>query len=215
MKAMLRRYRAHLIASSAIILLPMLAGAILWNRLPEQVPIHFNLAGEADNTASRAFAVFALPLFMLAVQWLCILLSANDPKRLNISPKMMRLVLWICPVIGLLASALTYASALGTHIDLRTIMPLFFGLLFVIIGNYLPKCRQNYTMGIKLPWTLHDEENWNRTHRFAGYVWTVGGVLIAAGSLAGLQVALFFVCIALFVALPMIYSYVLFLKKNR
>ena len=53
------------------------------------------------------------------------------------------------------------------------------GVLFMIIGNYLPKCKQNYTMGIKLPWTLDDEENWNRTHRFAGFLWVAGGVVIA------------------------------------
>ena len=52
------------------------------------------------------------------------------------------------------------------------------GVIFLVTGNYLPKCRQNYTIGIKLPWTLDDEENWNYTHRLAGKLWMIGGVLI-------------------------------------
>lgn len=55
---------------------------------------------------------------------------------------------------------------------------LLMGVIFLVTGNYLPKCRQNYTIGIKLPWTLDDEENWNYTHRLAGKLWMIGGVLI-------------------------------------
>ena len=50
--------------------------------------------------------------------------------------------------------------------------------MFTIIGNYLPKARQNYTIGIKIPWTLANEENWNRTHRLAGYLWMACGILM-------------------------------------
>ena len=51
------------------------------------------------------------------------------------------------------------------------------GVLFTLVGNYLPKCRQNTTMGIKVVWTLNNEENWNATHRFAGKLWVAAGLL--------------------------------------
>ena len=88
--------------------------------------------------------------------------------------------------------------------------------LFVAIGNYLPKCKQNYTMGIKLPWTLADENNWNRTHRFAGPIWVVCGLVIMLCGLIG--GAFLWVMVAAFVvmiAAPTVYSYLLFKGKIK
>ena len=211
---MLKRYARLMAVTSLICLLPTAAGLILWSRLPEQVPIHFDFAGNPDNYGSRAFAVFFIPLFILAMQWLCLLLTRTDPKRRNVSPKVMTLVLWICPLISVLVGVIMYASALGAQLDLGRIMPVLFGLLFVAIGNYLPKCRQNYTVGIKLPWSLNDGDNWNRTHRFAGYVWTIGGIVIALTGLAGISnAALLMVLLLGMVFSAGVYSYVLYRKK--
>ena len=87
------------------------------------------------------------------------------------------------------------------------------GLLFIIIGNLLPKCRQSYTMGIKLPWTLNNEENWNKTHRFGGKVWVVGGVIIMATAFAGSFWILLGMLIVM-MALPTVYSYCLYRKQT-
>ena len=166
---MLKRYGRLMIATSLVSLLPTIAGLILWNRLPEQVPIHFDFEGNPDNYGSRAFAVFFIPLFLLAMQWLCLLITRTDPKRRNVSPKVMTLVLWICPLISVLVGVIMYASALGAQLALGRIMPVLFGLLFVAIGNYLPKCKQNYTVGIKLPWTLCVDHRRHRArHHRAG-----------------------------------------------
>ena len=90
-------------------------------------------------------------------------------------------------------------------------MPVFIGVLFVIIGNYLPKCKQNYTIGIKIPWTLDNEENWNKTHRFAGFLWVVCGVAIMfTGFFGGVWVFLP-ISFAMVLA-PIIYSYLLHRK---
>lgn len=211
---MLKRYGRLMIATSLVSLLPTIAGLILWNHLPEQVPIHFDFEGNPDNYGSRAFAVFFIPLFLLAMQWLCLLITRTDPKRRNVSPKVMTLVLWICPLISVLVGVIMYASALGAQLALGRIMPVLFGLLFVAIGNYLPKCKQNYTVGIKLPWTLNDEENWNRTHRFAGYVWTIGGIVLAITGLAGMSNSAFLMILLLGMVLSAgVYSYVLYRKK--
>ena len=90
-------------------------------------------------------------------------------------------------------------------------MPILMGLIFAIIGNYMPKCKQNYTIGIKIPWTLSSEENWNRTHRFAGRLWVVCGlVIILTAFLGGFEL---FLGIALVMALaPVLYSYALYRK---
>lgn len=208
---MIKKHLKTLIITSVIILLPILAGLLLWDQLPEQIPSHWNVNGEVDGWSSKSFAVFGLPLILLAAQWLCILGTATDPKKGNHPEKILHLVLWIIPVISLLLFAITYATALGKTVRVEVIMPVFIGLVFAIIGNYMPKCKQNYTIGIKIPWTLESEENWNKTHRFAGRLWVVCGVVIMlTGFVGGFWI---FMGIAfLMVLAPFIYSYILHRK---
>ena len=214
---MLKKYRKTLILGTIVLLLPMLAGLILWEKLPEQVPTHFNAVGEVDGWSSRAFAVFALPGILLGLHWLCALGSMlGDPKAKNLEGKVFSLVLWICPVMSVLLMALVYCTALGMDVNVEIIMPLLVGLITVIIGNWLPKCKQSYTLGIKLPWTLADEDNWERTHRFAGPLWVVCGIVIMASALAGgyfLWVLL--PVLVLMVGAPAVYSYLLFRGKAK
>jgi uncharacterized membrane protein len=107
-----------------------------------------------------------------------------------------------------------YATALGHKVSVEIIMPLFIGALVVVIGNYLPKCKQSYTMGIKLPWTLNDEENWNKTHRLAGFLWVICGVVMMATAFLG-EFWLFFVLLIPMTIIPTVYSYSLYKKKMK
>ena len=213
---MLKKFRKTLIITTIITLLPILAGIILWEKLPEQIPMHFNAAGEVDGWASKTVGVFVMPVVLAAVQWLCAVGSFKmDPKARNLNEKVMGLVLWFIPLLSLLMHALMYCTALGYEMNVQTVIPLVMGVLFIIIGNWLPKCKQTYTLGIKLPWTLDDEDNWNRTHRFAGPVWVVCGVVVIAGALIG--GAFLWVMLAALVAMiaaPVVYSYLLFKKKQ-
>ena len=210
---MIKKNLPKLIITSLIILIPIFIGLILWDKLPEQVPVHWNVNGAVDGYATKTQAVILLPLVLVAFQWICVLVTLLDPKKQNINDKMFTLVLWIIPVISLLCNSLVYATALGHKVSVEIIMPLFMGALFVIIGNYMPKCKQSYTLGIKLPWTLEDEENWNKTHRMAGFLWVTGGVVIMATAFLG-AFWLFFVVSIPMVVVPFVYSYCLY-KKNK
>ena len=214
---MFKKHLKNLIITTIVTLLPMLAGVILWNKLPEQFPIHFNAAGEVDGWSSKVFGVFGLPLILVAFQWLCGLGSLKlDPKAENLEGKVFSLVLWIIPVLSVVLNALVYCTALGMDMNVQIIMPLLIGLLMVIIGNWLPKCKHSYTLGIKLPWTLADETNWNRTHRFAGPIWVVCGLVIMLCGLIG--GAFLWVMVAAFVVMiiaPTVYSYLLFKGKIK
>lgn len=208
---MIKKNLKALIVTSIIILLPILVGVILWNQLPEQIPSHWNLNGEIDSWSSKPFAVFGMPLIMLAIQWICALGTGTDPKKANHPPKIVHLVLWIIPVLNMMLSVITYASALGQKVQVEVVMPILIGLLLTIVGNYLPKCKQNYTIGIKIPWTLNSEENWNKTHRFAGWLWTICGlVIVLTGFLGGFWI--FFGAVLLMALAPVIYSYLLHRK---
>lgn len=208
---MIKKNWKVLLITSVAILLPMLAGVILWNKLPEQMPSHWNAAGEIDGWSNKPFAVFGLPCILLAAQWLCTLGTGTDPKRNNHPQKIVHLVLWIIPVLSAVLHAVTYAVALGKEVRMEMVMPVLIGLLLAIIGNYLPKCKQNYTIGIKIPWTLNSEENWNRTHRFAGRLWVVCGLAIMlTGFFGGFWI--FLPIVLLMVLAPFIYSYMLHRK---
>lgn len=205
-----------LVVTSVIILLPIVVGVLLWDKLPEQVPYHWGINGEVDGYATKAQAVYLMPLMMLGIQWLCTILSQLDPKKKNHNDKMMWLVLWIIPVLNLFLHIMVWLAAFGREINMAVIMPLFMGALFVVIGNYLPKCRQSYTLGIKLPWTLEDEGNWNATHRLAGRLWVAGGLLTmpcalfpGAWSFIVMMSILVVMC-----AIPTVYSY-LYYKNHK
>ena len=93
-------------------------------------------------------------------------------------------------------------------------MSLLMGVLFIFIGNLLPKMQQSYTMGIKLPWTLHNEENWNKTHRLSGKVWVIGGIIILSTALWGNFLVLMATTL-LMVLIPVVYSYCLYRKQTQ
>ena len=208
---MIKKNLKILTITSIIVLLPIFFGLILWNRLPQELPTHWNVNGEIDGWSSKAFVVFGFPLMMLGFHLITAFAVSADPKKQNHTEKMLTLVFWIIPIINLVLSAVIYATVMGTDILMNIVVPEILGLLFVIIGNYLPKCKQNYTIGIKIPWTLNSEENWNKTHRFAGWVWVICGIIVMLLGCFGL-LWLILPPILIMAVAPMIYSYILHRK---
>jgi uncharacterized membrane protein len=118
---------------------------------------------------------------------------------------------WSIPAVCIFLMPVTIFYALGRNVNVATIVPIFVGLVFIAIGNYLPKCRQNYTVGIKLPWTLASEENWRRTHRFAGITFIFSGILMVAAGIwpIGFSGAITGVLVLTLLG-PAVYSYSLY-----
>ena len=214
---MIKKNKGKLILTSIIILVPILIGLILWDKLPDKVPTHWNAEGVVDGWSSKGFAVFGMPAFLFVIHWFCLLVSNADPKRQNYSEKLFQLVFWICPVLSVLVGVLTYGTALGMEFKVDKIMLILVGVVFIVVGNYMPKCKQNYTMGIKLPWTLNDEENWNKTHRMAGKLWVITGFLVMLCILAptSVMVAIFIITLFVAVMIPTAYSYLLYRNKRE
>ena len=216
---MVKKYLPVIIITSLLTLLPIVFGFIIWGRLPEPMPTHFNAAGEADGFMPKAVAVFALPAAMLLVHIVCIVMTLIDPKRRNIDGKPFFMVLWICPVMSILVSGFMYAYALGMKVNITTGMFIAIGIMLIILGNYLPKCGQNYSIGIKVPWALNDEANWQATHRFGGKVYVVAGVAtVILAFFVTASPVLFWVYFAVDMvacATPAVYSYVYYLRHGK
>lgn len=210
---MIKKHMKTIIITSIITLAPMLVGIILWDKLPAEIPTHFGINNTPDGYSSKAFAVFGLPLFMLAMHIICILATKVDPKMKGINDKVFTLVLYIIPAVSLLICAMIYPVALGKEMRIGLFAILFMGLLFTVTGNYLPKCKPSYTVGIKLPWTLDDSENWTKTHALAGKLWVAGGLIIIATAFFE-NPLIFFAVVLVMVLVPTVYSYLLFKNKK-
>lgn len=202
-----------LLITSVVILLPILAGLIIWDNLPDKIAVHFDANNRPDTWSSKGFAVFGIPLFMLFFHWLAVAATEIDPRRKNISSKMIGVVLWICPSICPVISSVIYAYAMDISIDVGVICMLLIGVLFIAIGNYLPKCKPNHVVGIRTHLTLIDDGNWRMTHRVAGFTITAAGVIVLATAFLHLHL-IFFLIILLSVLIPYVYSYIYY-RRHR
>lgn len=202
-----------MILTTVLCLLPMLAGAAVYNRLPMQIATSFGLDGRPNGYSGRAFTVFGLPCLMAALNLFLHVVVAKDPKRANAGTAMKTICLWLPPMLTILLYALTVSTALGYDTRVDTLIPCLTGVLLVLVGNYLPKTRQNRTMGIRVKWTLESEENWNRTHRMTGFVWVAGGFAFLLLTLLHLWNGwLLTAFLAVIILIPMLYSWQLHKK---
>ena len=183
---MMKEHKGKLLLSSAIILLPILMGNV------------------------------AMTIFILIGHWICLFFTFSDSKNKNQNQKVWNMIFWICPCISLFANGISYILLSDTTIEMENITPAFFGLLFVLIGNYLPKCRQNSTIGIKLSWTLNNEENWNQTHRIGGKTWVFSGFLMLCSLFLpeNFKITIFIIALILALVVPMLYSYLYSIKQK-
>ena len=213
---MILKKKKLLVITSLLTLLPIPVGLLLWNQFPETMAIHFGLNGLADNFATSSYAIFVPPVLMLAVHWLCILVNAFDKRNADRNQKMQTLVLWIIPTLSILSSCGIYALALDVEFSPTAWTVMVIGLIFAVLGNYMPKTRMNPTMGIKVWWAYTSDENWNATHRFAGKFWFVGGLLMLPCSfLPSFWPAVAIMVITLvMVIVPIVYSWRFYKKES-
>lgn len=214
---MLKKNRIPIILSSIVTLLPAVAGLLIWNMLPDKMTTHWNIAGQADGFSGKAFAVFGVPVISLISQWLGILVTVHDRKNEEQSRKVLSMVLWIVPIVSILAECGIYAVALGADVGVELLVKVPLGLMFLVMGNYMPKCKPNRTIGVRVKWTLGNEENWVKTHRFTGRLWVAGGVFILAMMLMPLEryMGVFFVVILFLALAPELYSYLYYRRQLR
>lgn len=171
---------------AALIAMGYLFSLVVYPDLPEEVPIHWNFSGEPDRWVARLWGALALPTIMLVNWAMFVILPRFDPRRENISKFGKTYDFVVNAGIGLLLLLhfLALGTALGWAVSMPGLLAVGLGLLLVVLGNVLPRARQNWTFGIRTPWTLENRRAWERTHRVGGVLFVVAGVLtIGAGIL--------------------------------
>ena len=209
--------KKYWLITSAVTLLPILLGLLLWNRLPDRLPTHYGIDGAADGWSGKGFAVFGLPLIMLAFHGIIYAATRLDKQNRGHNEKVLNLVGLIFPVMSIVNAVHIYSRAMDMELNLSSILFVPLGLMFIFIGNWLPKIKQNSTLGIKIRWTLYNEENWNKTHRFSGYCWVFGGVLFCLMGFVPEKTLVWLLPlqVLLLAVVPMVYSWQLAKKQQR
>lgn len=180
--------------------------------LPNEIPIHFDFLGNADNYGPRNF-IFVTAALPLIVFVLLKKLPKLDPKATSyeLHKKSYNLFITFLVLLLLILHWVSIYIALGYNLPIQTIILASIGILFLVLGNYMPQIRPNYTYGIKLPWTLADEQNWRATHRIGGYCYIIAGLLfILLGLIPSFLVSFCWFVPFIFLFLPILYSYLYF-----
>ncbi len=196
------------VVTTILALLPMVLGAVLYSSLPEVIVTHWGMGGEPNGWSPRWMGCFGLPAIMGAGCLVVGLAMDNMAKPEGVSGPVGSLCRWMIPVLSMVLVPVTLYYSLGVELNVERIVCTLVGVLFVAVGNYLPKCRRNSVVGIKLPWTLASDENWDRTHRLSGYIWMACGILMLLGTwlLGGWLTA---VVLPVMITVPVVYSYTL------
>ena len=162
-----------------ILLAPFIISIFLWDKLPEEVPTHFNASGEADDWGPKWINAFMLPGIGVGVYLLLLVLPLIDPKkRISNTQKPISAIRIFTSVFFVLIYGLVMTASFDIDIDLSQYLFLGIGVLFLILGNYMNSVKPNYFIGIRTPWTLESEEVWKKTHRLGSKLWVVGGLLV-------------------------------------
>ena len=200
--------------TTIVCLIPVIAGIILYPKLPDVIVTHWGADGEPNGWSSKFVGAILFPLGLVAVNLIFPVLLKTDPKYRNVSPKIKALIHWIIPIVCIFCSSSTLAEALGVNTRIEVTAPLLVALLFIIIGNYMPKMVPSYMVGIKLPWTLNSEENWNKTHRLAGFLWVICGFAMILMVIFKVPMILMIIPFLIMVLIPMVYSFMLYQKDH-
>ena len=202
-----KNLKLKLIISSLAIFLPPVICIMFEEQLSRYLPY---FSSGFDKKTMGFLTGFLLVLHLAAIY-----ITYLDNKRKKQSEKMLNILFWIVPVISLFCNGISVMSF--AEYDMNLLVGVFFGILFIIVGNYMPKCVQNRTVGIKIKWTLANEENWNKTHRFGGRAFVVGGILICISALLPVEIfigAMLVIVLGVTVS-TFLYSYLYYKKQLK
>lgn len=194
-----------------IVSLPFFYLAYIWNQLPENIPMHWNINGEIDRYGDKAELILIPFILPFLVYIIFLVAPIIDPKnRLNkMGKKLQSLKFLMTTFMTVLALIIIYSAKNESMLNPNYLV-LFVGVLYIILGNYFKTIKANYFIGIRTPWTLENETVWNETHKLSGKMWFLGGTIIVLSSLIlekNENVTLFFIITGIITLTPIIYSY--------
>ena len=201
---MMKKMKKNDFLAVAICLIPMIAGVILYDKLPDRIATNYDFTMKESGYSSKVFVVFVMPLIFAAVLFGSLVYLRNVKHKGSLG-KMIPIIQIFFPTAVILVFGLLFLSALDMLKDIGFSVCLIVSLLMIYLGNYMPKIRKNWIIGIRTPHTLKSEELWYRTHRIAGVCVTLSGVVALVLTLLKLYIPAFIIMVAS-VIIPAIYA---------
>ena len=201
-----------------VFLLTLFIGIIIFSNLPERIPVHFNAVGEVDRFGSR-WTIFLAPTINFIMILLAEGLRRIDPKSetyQKFESHYYNIIFFVALLMGSI-QLFTIAYTFGYELNIARIMPIIMGIMFIFLGNIMPKFKHNYFVGIKTSWTLASEKVWYLTHRFTGKVWVLGGIVILLSVFLPVQAIawIFIAIVIILVIIPLVASYYFYGKAEE
>ncbi len=206
-----------------LMLAPAIYLAIIWKNIPQTVPMNFDLKGNVDRVGSKN-ELLVLVLALAGINAIVYLIIANiykiDPKKYAAQNKerIERIAFYVSLYLSAIWIMLIYEIA---HNNVSMTMKFVFiamGLLFALLGNNMYNIRPNYFAGLRLPWTLENEDNWRKPHQFAGRLWFFGGLAFAAAAFLLSNEWVRYIgaaVLAILIIVPVFYSYKLYRDQTK
>jgi uncharacterized membrane protein len=211
--------RLHRWYSALVVVAAVAMSVAAYPRLPERVPVHWGISGEADRWGSRFESAVLFPFVMVGALLVLHFLPRIDPRAPNYAKMQSTYDFMIDATMTLMLvlHAMVLAAGLGYPVPVARITPLLVGALLITIGNVLPRARPNWWFGIRTPWTLTNDRVWARTHRVGGYTMTVAGVVMLAGAAlpSAWAFGVFIATAAIGAVIPIVYSYIVWREETR
>lgn len=206
-----RIFNKTTLITTLLCLVPIAIGTELQNKLPSEIPINYGFNNEARTLASKWIVIFLLPLILALVN-LFVNLTLTEKNRQRIGKRLSAVLIWLVPLLSVVVSMFLILKPLGLPLKAGSLVFSIISVIFIIIGNYIPKCRPNSYVGYRLSWIMNDEELWMKTHRFSGFVLVIAGFASLVASFFAIGKYVFLVCLVIIIFVPLIYS--LAIKKK-
>lgn len=199
---------------------PLLMVLAVYSKLPAQVPMHWGIDGTVDRYGNKSelFLLAGLNIFMAI---LLFALPKIDPKRRNyerFQGTYEWMMLWIMGFYTVIMGIVLAETMQPGRFEISKVICGMVGILFISIGNMLPKTKRNFSTGIKTPWALSSDTVWNKTHRLGGKCFVIGGILMLTSAFLGNGKIMFgatMVVVVAIVVLPMVMSYIWYQQETK
>ena len=214
----MRNNKLTIALGALLVLASILIGIRIYDQLPEQMASHWNGKGQVDDTMTKFWGTFLIPIVNVAMLLMFMVLPLIDPLRKNIQQfrKYYNGFILLMVVFLTYVHFLTLAWNVGLHYNMENFIFPAIAILFFYIGDMLRHSKRNWFIGIRNPWTLSSDYVWEKTNTLGGYLFMIFGLLMIV-SLFLTWNFLIFIIIAIVVMMLalVVYSYVLYRKEEK
>lgn len=197
----------------------VMLGIAVWlcPHLPVQAPTHWDASGHVNGWMPRFWAAAIWPLLMLGMAVIYALLPVISPRRFEIAPfaRVYGIIVLATLAFLLVVGTVALLAGAGYHVSMDVVAPVAVGALLMFTGNFMGKFRKNFFVGIRTPWTLTSDVVWERTHRLAGWLFVIAGLVWIEGGVLHASIVVLVAAASAAGFIPMVYSYLLYRRAER